>query len=247
MKTFVNYDQQFPIVKFDPDMPTEDVEWLVLGLFQKSKINMISGYVKSGKTRFLNYLLAGMNNGYVCGLPTKSLGKVLYLAGEEAISVVNSRLVQYAKVQGGDLGQIDIDFMAAPGLRLNEERYQKWFEQKLPEYDTLVIDPLRRVHSANENDNSEMAQLNNYVRRWSNNLGLSIIIIHHTPKPNEMADMNRMENWIRGAGDIAAIVDMACFIEKAPGKITVRRDGRFVPGSPLTFTDLGGDPDQGFK
>ena len=239
-------DAAFPVVKFDPEMEVLETRWLVDGLFQKGKINMMTGYVKSGKSRFMNFLLAGATLGTVCGLRTAPLGKVLYLAGEERVDVVNHRIASYARTQGVDLSLLDIDFMAAPGMRLNDPSYQKWFSAKLPNYDLLVIDPLRRVHNANENDNSEMAELNNAVRNWSNRLGLSMIIIHHTPKPSEFADMNRMENWIRGAGDIAAIVDMACFVDKQPGSIIVKRDGRFVPSPPLKIKDIGGEVDKGF-
>lgn len=240
-------DELYPVVKFDPLMKRTSIDWLVEGLFQKGKINMVCGYVKSGKSRFTNFVLAGMNNGSVCGLRTLPLGRVLYLCGEETVDHVNHRITEYANLQGVDLSTINIDFMAASGLRLNNDIYQKWFKHKLHDYDLLVIDPLRRVHSANENDNTEMAQLNTAIRQWSNELGISMIIIHHTPKPSEFADMARMENWIRGAGDIAAIVDTAILVNKGAGKIVVNREGRFAPLPPLSIKDNGNDPDQGFS
>lgn len=239
-------DELFPVVKFDPAMPRQSIDWLVEGLFQEGKINMVCGYVKSGKSRFTNFVLAGMNNGSVCGLRTKPLKRVLYLCGEETVEHVNHRIADYAVRQDTDLTTLDIDFISASGLRLNNETYQKWFRTKLRSYDLLVIDPLRRVHSANENDNTEMAHVNTAIRQWSNEIGISMIIIHHTPKPSEFADMTRMENWIRGAGDIAAIVDTAVLITKTAGKIVLNREGRFAPLPPLTIRDLGNSPDQGF-
>lgn len=246
-KAFAALDKDFPLIKFDPDMPRKELDWLVQGLWQVGKINMVSGYVKSGKTRFTNWILAGMHNGYTLDLPCQTPNRVLYLCGEEDVQHVNNRLAQYAIAQSVPLKVIDIDFMPATGLRLNNERYQQWFRAKLSDYDLLIIDPLRRVHSANENDNTEMALLNTAIRQWSNELKLSMVIIHHTPKPSDFADMNRMENWIRGAGDIAAIVDTAVFVDKgAGGKVSIKREGRFAPLPPLAVFDKGNDPDEGF-
>jgi RecA-family ATPase len=233
-------DEAFPVIPFD---------WLVEGLWQKWKINMITGYVKSGKSRLTNWLLSGLSKGTVLdNLSCYKPKRILYLAGEEVVEHVNQRLANYATLQGVELEKLaNIDFIFATGMKLNLDWYQKWLGPKLRDYDLLVIDPLRRVHSADENDNTEMAAVNTVIRQWSNDMDLSMVIIHHTPKPSEYADMNRMENWIRGAGDIAAIVDTAMFVEKmANGRIMVRREGRYAPLGPLFVQDNGNDPDMGF-
>lgn len=241
-------DETFPLIPFDPNMPEYKVDWLVEGLWQKGKINMVTGYVKCGKSRLTNWLLAGMAAGKVLDLSCVRPERVLYLAGEEVVPHVNNRLMKYAELQGVGYKDLpEIDFIFATGMKLNMEWYQKWLGPKLKEYDLLVIDPLRRVHTADENDNTEMATLNTTIRQWSNDMDLSMVIIHHTPKPSEYADMSRMENWIRGAGDIAAIVDTAMFVDKIGDKTMVRREGRYAPLQPLNILDLGNEPDQGFR
>lgn len=242
-------DETFPIIPFDPDMPEYRVDWLVDGLWQRGKINMVTGYVKSGKSRLTNWILAGLANGSVLDMPCYKPKRVLYLAGEEVVPHVNKRLLGYSNLQGVNSEELaSIDFIFATGMKLNMEWYQDWLGPKLREYELLVIDPLRRVHNANENDNTEMAVLNTVVRQWSNKLDLSMVIVHHTPKPSEFSDMTRMENWIRGAGDIAAIVDTAMFVDKlAGGKVMVRREGRYAPLPPVYLKDLGNEPDLGFE
>lgn len=248
----MNLDELFPIVKLGPDLPTHRVEWLIDGLWQRGKINAVAGYVKSGKSRLLSWLLTGViGRKPVLGLTTHPLNRVLYLAGEESADIINERLLQYMKVQGIDNKVLEqIDLINASGMRLDFPKYRQWLEQKLPKYDLVIIDPLRRVHGANENDNTEMARINNELRRWTNQLGHTFVFIHHTPKPprDDSLDLNRLENWLRGAGDLAAIIDTAIFVEKqAKGLIKLRREGRYAPLPSLEIVDKGHNPDQGFS
>jgi AAA domain-containing protein len=111
----------------------------------------------------------------------------------------------------------------------------------------MIIDPLRRVHSADENSNNEMAAIMNAMRQWANKQFCTIIFVHHTPKPNLETDLTRMETWFRGASDIAAIVDTATFLDKLDSQtLQLRREGRFAPLPHLIVRDLGHEPDRGF-
>jgi RecA-family ATPase len=115
----------------------------------------------------------------------------------------------------------------------------------------LVIDPMRNVHGADENDSNAMSPMFNDFRRWTNVYGITIVLLHHTPKLNEDADMNRIASWFRGSTALAAILDTAQYVNRfSKTQIKVLRQGRFPPLDPLTISDLGGsklNDDKGFS
>lgn len=239
-----NYNSLYPVVKFDPDMRVKPKRWLIDNLWQAAKINGVAGAEKSGKSRLLAWLLVGMARGDVLGLPaTEGLPKTLYLAAEETLEDdLHARLMQYAALQGVPANQLDIDFMAAMGMRLDLKAQQQWLEETLKDgdYQLLVIDPLIRVHGAEESENSKMQPMLTMLRRWATRHGTTIVFLHHTPKLSMDTDMSRIASWFRGASDIAAVLDTAMYVDRT-GKdsIQVLRQGRFPPLPPLAIRDLG--------
>lgn len=243
----------FPVRPFDPDMEVKSVPWLVENFWQKGKINVMFGPEKAGKSRLLNWLLVNsFVNEDVVGLKIIHRPKrVLYLAAEELVEDVNSRFLRYLAFAGAVPRQalIPVDFISAAGLRLDHGHQRKWLEEKLvnEEYDLLVIDPLRRVHGADENDNTAMSQIFNDFRRWTNVHGISMVLLHHTGKLGEDAAMDRIATWGRGASDLAAILDTAQFVDRqSPKLVRVLRAGRFRPVPALGLFD-GEDHDFVFR
>lgn len=243
----------YPSVRYDKDMSQEPTEWLIKGLWQKSKINAISGFEKSGKSRLMNWLLVGMAKDSCLGLETGDEQRVLYLCGEEPIATVNSRLARYAKVQGIESHNLDVDFIEAAAMRLDIRNQRIALLERLLSDDRnmLIIDPWRRVHGADENDSSAMAPLYNDLRKWSNSHGITVLILHHTPKLSEDTDMSRIASWFRGSTDLPAILDCAQYVNRLKkNQIRVLRQGRFPPLEPLVIEDLGGsrlNDDRGFS
>jgi len=217
------------------------------------KINGIFGPEKSGKSRVICWMMAGLysNDEPKLGFRRDTAPeKWLYLAGEETIEDVTARIASYIDFMGGG-GPPPIHFINAAGMRLDQQRKRLELEKYLVthNYDGLVIEPLRRVHSGDEDNNTAMAPVMNDLRRWSNAFGITTLLCHHTGKLNEFADVNRIATWSRGATDIAAILDCAMFVEeraRVPGKRIMRllRAGRFPPVAPC-YLDDHGDPSEG--
>lgn len=238
-----NLDALYPTVRFDPDMKHERIQWLIDDLWQLGKINAMAGAEKSGKSRLLAWMLVGMAKGEVLGLVSAAPPqRILYLCGEETISTVNHRIADYARIQGVPPTMFDIEFIEAAAMRLDIKQQRVWLREKIMDEDFtfLVADPLRRLHAADENDSTEMAAIYNDIRRWSNKDGLSILLVHHTPKIGEDTDMTRMASWFRGSSDTAAILDTAQYVDRV-GKdaIQMLRAGRMPPLPPLFIQDLG--------
>lgn len=243
-----NFEQQFPVVKFDPQMEVTPIPWLIRGLWQKGKINGIAGYEKSGKSRLLGWILSGLYHGSsnsVLGLDIVGYQvvkpHVLYLCGEETKEVVNQRLLKYAGLQGVDPEKIDVDFMEAAGMRLELKPQRDALLEYIlnNNYDLIVMDPMRRLHTADEDKSTQMAPIYNDIRRWSNRHGVTILLVHHTGKVGDDTDMSRIANWFRGSTDLAAILDCATYVQRTTKTtVAVHRHGRFEPLPNLIINDL---------
>lgn len=237
------------------------VPWLVDGFLLRGKINLILGPEKSGKSRLLCWLLAGMMaeplalNSPVMrwedGTPLSNhhgFKRALYLNAEEMTVDVQARLNAYARRLGFEpRDDWPIDYMNAASMQLDKPVERKGFEEAYLAtgmYDLVVIDPWRRVHAGDENNNSAMAPLHNDLRRWSNTYALTLNVIHHSPKFREDDDLERIATWCRGATDLATLCDGAvCLRTTAAGSDrtmrAVKRLGRFPPQDDLMLIDRG--------
>lgn len=239
-----NLESLYPTKPFSVDVKVHEVPWFVREMWQWGKINVMFGPEKSGKSRLLNWVLV---NSFLhpsvldMGIDHKP-NRVLYLAAEELAEDVNARMLRYLALAGAIPRKtlLPIDFLAASGMRLEFEQQRKWLEAKILDggYDVVVIDPLRRVHGADENDNTQMSRIFNEFRRWTNSYGITLILLHHTGKLSEDANYDRIATWSRGASDLAAILDTAQFVDRLSSKeVKLVRAGRFRPVKPLILLD----------
>lgn len=223
----------------------------------RGRIGAILGAEKSGKSRLLCWLLACL---YAPASPwglrvdyNQMPKRILYLAGEEMYEDVVMRLEDYLKALGAKANHaaLPISFKEAAGLGLEkEDRRRELFDEMQAEgFDWLICEPMARLHDGKENNNDDMRPMHNFFRAISNRYGVTVTVVHHTGKPNEGFDENRIASWARGASDFATLVDTAMFVkEKGRGEgwrtLSVARAGRFPPLGPLELTDLK-DPCEG--
>lgn len=88
------------------------------------------------------------------------------------------------------------------------------------EIDVVIFDPLYKIHGRRENDPTEMAQLFSVMDRIINELGVSVIIVHHLRKPfvtykGEVVTQGAMD--FRGAV-IASWADTLALLEETDTK-----------------------------
>ena len=73
----------------------------------------------------------------------------------------------------------------------------------------LILDPLIKFHTSDENSPSEMGRIMLEFRRLIADLGLTIILLHHTGKSEEGKDGLDL---LRGASSIAGDIDTGLFL-----------------------------------
>jgi|TARA_Y100000310_G_scaffold243463_1_gene247960 archaellum biogenesis ATPase FlaH len=76
----------------------------------------------------------------------------------------------------------------------------------------LIIDPLVNFHTAEENSNSEMAQVMDKLHNIKDDYNISIILIHHIRKPSNTQDSTGTS--IRGASSIRGSYDTGISLTK---------------------------------
>lgn len=236
----------------DPTARPQPPDWMAEAVLLRSKINGVFGFEKAGKSRFLASILAHGYSGIpLAGIPVSSPGRLLYLLGEETEEDVAGRLTHAAALSGLDPDAIPwsdlVVFCPATGMRLEDANQRLWLQAQLVEQkiDTLLIDPIRRVHGGKESSNDEMAVILNDIRDWSNRLGLTIILVHHTGKISPEDDETRIATWSRGATDLPAILDWAVYVKRfrsgpsQPDQVVVYNSGRGAKHAPLRLLDHG--------
>lgn len=243
-------DELYPFVPMDPDDREHRVDWLAEGLLMEGRINVVFGMEKSGKSRFLAWLLCHLVSGQpFAGAGVRDPSPILYVAGEEVRQEVTARLLDYQETLGFpavDWGEA-ISFVEASGMRLEREDQRAWLRKRVEDggFRTMIVDPLRRVHAASEGSNDEMAPVCNALREWSNQLGLSVVVVHHTGKLGLEDDETRIATWSRGATDLPAVLDWALYVRRAenpgsaPDRIQIQRKGRAPKRGPISLLDRG--------
>jgi hypothetical protein len=135
---------------------------------------------------------------------------VLFVDAENGPILLQQRLSGLLAARGHSA---DLPFFIADGRGLDLARAQdqakltNWVHDLQP--GLVILDNLRRLHSADENSSKEMAPVLGSLKRLATDSGAAILFVHHLSK-----GIDDLEQAIRGTGDIDAIVDGALGVEK---------------------------------
>jgi hypothetical protein len=191
---------------------TEEERWLIESLWPDSAVGVLGGQPKSFKTFLALDLAISVASGTPClgryAVATRSRALV-YLA-EDALLDVRSRIEGIAKSRGLGLEDLDLDIIAEPVLRLDQEtdqrRLQQTIERMRPRL--LVLDPLVRLHRLDENSSSEISALLGYLRGLQRSHDVSVALVHHSSKRAHA----RHGQALRGTSDLHAWVDVGLYL-----------------------------------
>jgi hypothetical protein len=135
---------------------------------------------------------------------------VLFVDAENGPILLQQRLNGLLAARGHSA---DVPFFIADGRGLDLTRVQDqktlsdWVRVVGP--GLVILDNLRRLHSADENSSKEMAPVLGSLKRLASDSGAAILFVHHLSK-----GVDDLQQAIRGTGDIDAIADGVLGIEK---------------------------------
>ena len=199
---------EIPYVDRVPDLRNlkpQPVNWTVNSLIPAQSFTIMAG----GPGAYKSWIALDMAFAIATGGPFANLGTtgpqpVLYIDRENAANQVANRLSHMGLIGSPALQRVrywglwtPLEF---PGV--NSQELMEWAKRT---QGFIVFDSLIRFHTANENDNSEMAVVMGRFIELAR-VGATVLVLHHTPKDSHAK--------FRGAQEILAACDCAYNVSK---------------------------------
>ena len=159
---------------------TAPLAWIVEGLFLEAGAGILGGAPKTGKSFFALDLCVAIASGTSCASSFRVLapGPVVLLCAEDPQAVVSSRLSALARARGRALKDLPLEVIVETAVRLPDglPRLEATLAAKKPRL--LLLDPLIRLHRADENSASEMSIILDGLRGLARTSKTAILLVH---------------------------------------------------------------------
>jgi hypothetical protein len=220
---------RFPVVRIS-EINAEPVSqsWLIEDLWTASSVGWVAGQPKSFKSWTALEMAVSVASGTPClgRFKVQDRGKVLIYLAEDSLRAVRERLEALSKRHRLAIGDLDIDVITASRMRLDlgrdQIRLQKTVRALSPRL--LVLDPLVRIHGADENSSAEISSLLAYLRALQREFDVSIVVVHHVRK--SAAPSQSAGQGLRGSGDLHAWSDCASYLRRKGDDVIVTVEHR---------------------
>lgn len=201
---------EIPYVDRVPDLRglrPQPVNWAINSLIPDQSLTIMAGGPGEYKSWIaLDMVVAVATGGLFANLGTTGPRPVLYVDRENSPNLVASRLHHMGLIGSPALERVRYWGLWTP-LKFPGVNSQELMEWAKRTQGFVVFDSLVRLHAANENDNSEMAQVMGRFIELAR-AGATILLLHHTPKDSH--------SKFRGAQEILAACDLAYKVSKDP-------------------------------
>lgn len=225
--------EALPVVQAsDLEKSNSLARWLIEGLWTAQAVGVLAGQPKSSKTWLALEMAVSVATASPClgTFPVHRSGPVLLYAAEESPPDLRFRLESLASVRGLDLERIDVRVITADSLRVDlpadQEKLHATVLQHRPVL--LVLDPLIRVHRADENASAAMSAILAYFRSLQRQTGAAILLVHHVRKNPSTAGAGYS---LRGSSDLYAWLDSFCLLHRRRDEIFLTAEHRSAPAT----------------
>jgi len=175
-----------------------------------------------GKSAFALSLACQVAGGpCLTGLPTDEIGKVVYVAGEDPENVIEHRLFavgEHCNQVEREMISENLKVIPASGeiIDILSTKTQEHFLKLATGSSLLILDTLRVIHSADENDSGAMSNVVGHLKRIANQTGCSIIFLHHTNKNSMNTGGGNEQQASRGSSVLVDNIRWQGFLTKMP-------------------------------
>jgi biotin operon repressor len=191
---------------------TTPLSWIVEGIFLEAGAGILGGAPKSCKSFFALDLCVAIASDTACAGRFRVLtpGPVVILCAEDPPAVISSRLSALARTRNRSLKDLPIEVIVEPAVRLPEgiDRLEATLAAFSPRL--LLLDPLIRLHRADENSASEMSVILDGLRKLARSSKTSILLVHHARK----AAAGSAGTGLRGSSDLHAFGDSNLYLRR---------------------------------
>jgi hypothetical protein len=135
---------------------------------------------------------------------------VVLLCAEDPHAVISSRLAALARSRDRALKDLPLEVIVEPAVRLPEglDRLEATLSAFKPRL--LLLDPLIRLHRADENSASEMSVILDGLRKLARSSKSAILLVHHARK----AAAGNGGAGLRGSSDLHAFGDSNLYLRR---------------------------------
>jgi archaellum biogenesis ATPase FlaH len=203
-------------------------KWLVTKLIPENSITCIVGKPKVGKSFISMYLALCIAKGksFVNVYDTNK-ESILFISKEDPERLLHERAKQLSEEE-----DIPIYFWTDPSLHFDSKEVLDVILAEIKEKNAkvLLIDSFRRIFKGNENSSETIAQIH-YAFKKIQELGVTIIFIHHIGKENKDGKKDDGDK-LRGSSDILAMTDSVIMIERKSEGILHMKQTHFRDDKP---------------
>ena len=221
------------------EIPTEESprRWLIEGLWGESCVGVLGGCPKVGKSWLGLDMAVSVATGTPClgVFGVKAPGPALVYLAEDALSMLRERVAGLARHRRIALDQVDLHVVTEPTLKLDRtgDRMRLLATADILRPRLILLDPLVRLHSANENDATEIAQLLSYFRELQRRMNTSVVLVHHTRKNGSGSQGGQS---LRGSGDFWAFGDSNLYLRHVKEQLILSMEHRAAaPPDPVSL------------
>jgi hypothetical protein len=157
--------------------------------------------------------------------PVARQAPALVYAAEDSPSNLRARLAALAAQRNRGLKDLDLRVITADLIRLDHPQDQERLRETVSLYHPalLVLDPLVRLHSQDENQSGPMASLLGYLRQLQRSTGTAVLVVHHIRKGVSTAGTGYN---LRGTSDLYAWVDSYVCLQRHGDRIAISAEHR---------------------
>jgi len=211
-----------PVAAIDPGSGNGSVRWRIEQVWGDG-VGILGGPPKATKSWFgLDMAVSIASNTPLLGhFNVHNPGPSLVYLAEDALPQVRSRIAGICQHRALDINSLDLHVITAPAVRLDQHTDQKRLsltvEQLRPKL--LLLDPLIRLHRADENSSADISALLGFLRELQRSYDVAIVVVHHMRK----AIRSHLGQALRGSGDLHAWTDHAVYLTRTgPGHRRIR-------------------------
>lgn len=218
--------------------------WLVHDLWAEEAVGVIGGAPKSFKSWLAFELALAVASGRPAlgrfAVRPGGTGPVLLYAAEDSAPAVRERVAGLARARAVALDALPIGLITVDSLRLDRPDHRDRLHATLAKIRPrlLVLDPLVRLHRADENSSAEISELLGWLRGWQREFHVAIMLVHHVRK----TATGQPGQSLRGSGDLHAWGDSNLYLLRDHGRLLLHAEHRSNPVPPAFAIELGGDP-----
>jgi len=156
-------------------------------------------------------LTCSVPGGDVLRLAPRYSGRVIYLAAEDPVPVLIRRvhaIGQYIDQDAQVVIAENLTLEPIMGRRMDvmNEEHLKYLIEYSNSARLIILDTLSRLHSLDENSNSDMARLVSVLEYVATSTGAAVLYLHHVSKSSARDSQTDQQQAARGA---SALIDNA--------------------------------------